>query len=52
VNGGSGAKEKPFAPLEPTAPKESLEASERRLREETPLTDGTTVPTLQRQLHS
>jgi hypothetical protein len=47
VDRGSGAKEKPFAPLEPTAPEEPFHPPERCLGEETPLTEGTTVLTLQ-----
>ena len=45
VNGRSGAKEKPFAPLEPRTPEEPSKAGERRLREETPLTHQAAVVT-------
>jgi hypothetical protein len=51
VDGGSGAKKKSFAPLEPSAAEKALDPSERCLREETPLANGTTVPELQGGLH-
>jgi hypothetical protein len=47
VNGGSGAKEDPFAPLEPGTPEEAPEPGERCLREETPLTHQTAVLSFQ-----
>jgi hypothetical protein len=47
VNRGSGAKKNSFAPLEPTTPKESLETCERCLGDETPLTEGPAILTLE-----
>jgi hypothetical protein len=46
VNGRSGAKEDAFAPLEPGTSEETSKPGERRLREETPLTDQAAVLSL------
>jgi len=45
------AKEKSFALLEPSAPKESLEPCERRLRQKTPLTHRASVLSKQDGAH-
>jgi hypothetical protein len=51
VNGGSGAKEDPFAPLEPGTSEEASEPGERCLREETPLTHQAAVVSFQGNEH-
>jgi hypothetical protein len=51
VNGGCGAKEDPLAPLEPGTSEEASKPSERRLREETPLTHRASVLSFQAKRH-
>jgi hypothetical protein len=51
VNGGSGAKEDPLAPLEPGTSEEAPEPGERCLREETPLTHQAAVVSFQGNEH-